>query len=114
MKSAGIRKHHRRIQHQARVDHHDQQERIFKQKDHVSTFQQVITLSILATLFGKISSYIGRYVDLFLRIPSLNLDLTKSSPFDKDRSRDAGAWYLRGLFPALGTMVSTRDGKIIR
>ena len=121
MKSAGIRKHHRRIQHQARIDNHNQQERIYRQKEHISTSILNITglLSIIQSVSGffsnlNLSDWLSRVMSGRDSNRISSLDLTKDSPFGPNRARDAGAWYLRSIWPALGTMVSTRDGKIIR
>ena len=115
MRSAGIRKHHRRIEHQAQVDDRARNERIYKQKDH-SMLQTIVTLSFLATMWGGVSAFFGNFFgNMFGGSGAIgSLNLTKDSAFEPGQRRDAGAHYLRSIYPNLGTMVSTRDGKIIR
>lgn len=112
MKSVGIRKHHRRIQHQTRIDNRERQEQMYKQKEYDTVSEKVIVS--VAGICDRIIQYASRFVNRLFGKLSINLDLTEDSPFSLDRKRDAGAQYLRSMFPGLKTMVSTRDGKIIR
>jgi len=115
MRSAGIRRHHRRIHHQARVDKRDQEQLAYKQKMHVATTKEKVVVSI-ADICAKFVRKFSGYVSRFFRSSriGIDLDLTKDSVFEPGQRRDAGAQWLRGVWPGLGTMVSTRDGKIIR
>jgi len=107
MRSAGIRKHHRRIQHQTRIDSRANMNRAFKQKERHSLIT-TLHLGLLAGLFGKI----GGFFNNLFSMPSFGgLDLRRNMDLGKDQNRAAGANALRAWFPNLGAMVSTRDGK---
>lgn len=107
MRSAGIRKHHRRIQHQARIDSRTNMKRAFKQKEHHPLIT-TLHLGLLAGLFGKVK---GFFSGLFSMPSFRGLDLRRDMTLGENQNRAAGANALRAWFPNLGTMVSTRDGK---
>lgn len=110
MRSAGIRKHHRRIEHQNMIDRKAFHQPKFKQKEHI-TLHDVITLSVLARVWGGMKASIVDFFNSFFTPPSINLDLRHSMDLGEKQKRAAGANTLRALWPALGKMVSTRDGK---
>ncbi len=112
MKSAGIRKHHRRIEHQTQIDKRDRQEREFKQKEHVPAVTERVAVSV-ADICSKIARRFNRFVNRFLGKTSINLDLTSRSGRHAifGTGRDAGAQWLRNVFGQQLKMRSTRDGK---
>lgn len=115
MKSVGIRRHHRRIQHQEHMESRARRERAFKQKEHYDdAFFAVNIIVSIAAMYRGLTMNFRRFINQFFTTPKIKLNLTIDSPFGPGTSRDAGAQYLRSIWPGLGTMVSTRDGKIIR
>ena len=111
MKSVNVRRHHRRIEHQAHIDRRNNQERMYKQKVHESDSKVIVSV---ANICARAVERFNRFISRFFKSSHIGLDLTVKSPYDPNRPREAGAYILRGIWPGLGTMVSTRDGKIIK
>jgi len=116
MRSAGIRRHHRRIYHQAQIDKREEEQRNYTQKLHVPTVKEKVTVSIADICEKFLKKFHSVIHSFFGGGSQINLDLTTGHGRNAifGTNRDSGAHWLRSVWSGLGTMVSTRDGKIIR
>jgi len=108
MRSAAIRKHYRRIEHQARIDARARYERLYKQKEHVVKSEVPMT-SVALKVIASVKKFFGSI--FMVKTKSINkLDLRHDMTMGADQHRSAGPNRLRAWWPALGKMISTRDG----